>query len=106
MACVRIAFPDLAWSAGAHPLERKKSCGERPIALLEFAPGFADPNPCERAHVLFVLSGALELELADGVQRVDAGEGCWLDRGTVHRARACGRETTRVLVVSDVEVRP
>lgn len=104
MACVRIAFPDLPWSAGAHPLERKKTCGERPIVLLELAPGFADPNLCQRAHVMFVLSGLLELELAEGVQRLSAGEGCWLDRGTVHRARAHGSEPTRVFVVSDVEV--
>lgn len=104
MACTRIAFPDLAWTAGGHPLERKKLAADRPLALLEFAPGFADPNWCERSHVILVLSGALELELRTGTERLARGECCVIDRGTAHRARNPGSEPVVLFLASEVEV--
>ena len=96
----------MAFEQGGHPLERKKLCTERPLVVLRFEPGFSDPNWCERAHVIYVLSGALELELEGEVRRVTAGNGCWLDRGTRHRARNPGPEPVEAFLVSDVEVAP
>src|SRR5690349_4536086 len=96
VACTRVDFPSLAWTPGGHPLERKKSCPTRPVVLLEFAPGFADPNWCERSHLVYVVSGVLEFELASPeeraakvsrVERFTAGQCCILDAGTSHRAR-------------------
>jgi quercetin dioxygenase-like cupin family protein len=69
---------------------------------LRFAPGFADPNLCERSHAIYVLEGVLELELEEGTRRVAAGEGCWLDRGTRHRARNPGGTPVVAFVVSDL----
>jgi quercetin dioxygenase-like cupin family protein len=105
MAFTPVPFESIPWSAGGHPLERKKIHPERPVVLLEFAPGFADPKWCERAHVLLVLEGALELELADGVARLSAGACGVVDGGTRHRARNPGHEPCVVFVVSDVEMR-
>jgi quercetin dioxygenase-like cupin family protein len=104
MALTRIAFPSMPWHPGGHPLEKKKTQAALPVALLEFAPGFSDPNWCERAHVLFVLEGTLELELADGVTRLAAGECGSVDRGTRHRARNPGEEPCVLFVLSDVEL--
>jgi hypothetical protein len=105
MAFARIAFPDLPWTAGNHPLERKKTVPERCALLLELAPGFEDPNVCERSHILLVLSGVLELELEGEAQRLGAGECCLIDEGTPHRARNPGAEAVVAFVASDIEWR-
>jgi quercetin dioxygenase-like cupin family protein len=94
----------MAWAPGNHPLERKKLCADRPLAMLEFAPGFADPNWCARSHVILVLSGALELELEAGVERLAAGECCAIDAGTRHRARNPGDVAVVAFIASEIEV--
>jgi quercetin dioxygenase-like cupin family protein len=109
VSCTHFSFAGAPFEQGGHPLEHKKVCAERPVAILRFEPGFADPNWCERAHVIYVLSGALELELRDGRQRrqrVAAGDGCWLDLGTAHRASNPGSEPVVALIVSDVALAP
>jgi quercetin dioxygenase-like cupin family protein len=95
----------LPWIAGNHPLERKKLVAGRPVVLIEFAPGFADPNWCERSHVIFVLGGTLEIELQASVERFVEGECCVIDAGTPHRARNGGSDAVRAFIASDIEVR-
>ena len=103
MAVTRIPFPAMEFTQSpTHPLEQKKVAEGRSAAVLRFAPGFADPNPCRRSHVLYVLSGALELALEDRVERIAEGEACWVDRGSVHHARNPGDEPALVFIVSDV----
>src|SRR5689334_24548158 len=92
MSCTCFAFAAAPFEQGAHPLEQKKVARDRPVGLLRFAPGFADANWCTRAHAIYVLQGTLELELRDRVQPVPAGDACWLDAGTEHRARTAGDE--------------
>jgi quercetin dioxygenase-like cupin family protein len=81
-----VHFAALPWQQGAHPLERKKTVAAGGATLLEFAPGFADPNWCENGHVGYVISGALGLEFADATERVEAGEAFVVEPGTKHRA--------------------
>jgi len=103
MAVTRIPFGEIEWAQSpTHPLEQKKVMPGRGAALLSFAPGFGDPDPCERSHVLCVLEGVLELELDDRVERIAAGEACWIDRGSRHRARNPSAEATVVFIVSDI----
>jgi quercetin dioxygenase-like cupin family protein len=104
MSCTRIDFPDLAWGPGGHPLERKKACPDRPIVLLEFAPGFADPNWCERSHLVYVVSGTLSFQFAGGVEHFAAGQSCVIDAGTAHCARNDGAEVVVAFVASEIEV--
>jgi mannose-6-phosphate isomerase-like protein (cupin superfamily) len=106
MGLTRIAFPSLPWQPGAHPLEKKKTAAARPVTLLEFAPGFADPNWCERAHVFLILAGTLELELRDGPARLATGECGIVDAGTPHRARNPGDVPCVLFAVSDVVAPP
>ena len=102
MSCTHFEFASAPFVPGGHPLEQKKLCADRPVGMLRFEPGFADPNWCERAHVIYVLSGTLELELRDRTQRVTAGNGCWLDAGTPHRASNPGSEPAAMVIVSDI----
>ena len=106
MSCTRIDFPELVWMPGGHPLERKKVSPTRPIGLLEFAPGFADPNWCERSHLIYVVSGRLSLEFTDGVQRFESGQSCLIDRGTRHRAQNDGEEAVIAFIASEIEFGP
>jgi mannose-6-phosphate isomerase-like protein (cupin superfamily) len=94
----------MAWTAGGHPLERKKHHGEKSITLLEFAAGFSDPKWCERSHVLYVIEGSLELEFDEGVAVLYEGECGVVDAGTRHRVRNAGDDVCRVFAVSDVDV--
>ena len=100
----RLCPDELAWVQGAHPLERKKAAAARPMLVIEFAPGFADPNQCLRSHVIYVLSGELCLQLDERVERVAAGQACWIDAGTEHRARNDGEVKVVAFVASDLEV--
>jgi len=93
-------FSDVPWQPGNHPLERKK-VSDGGLTLLEFAPGFSDPNVCERSHVLFVLEGTLTLELRAETVAVQAGNAFWLDRGTEHRASNRGNVPVVLFVASD-----
>lgn len=107
MSCTRLSPDALPWTQGGHPLERKKASAQRPMLLIEFAPGFIDPNLCLRSHVIYVLSGVLSLELADGSERgperFGAGQACWLDAGTTHRARNDGQVPVVAFIASDLE---
>lgn len=103
MSCVRLSPDALPWTQGGHPLEQKKASTERPMLLIEFAPGFIDPNTCLRSHVIYVLSGELSLELAERVERFAAGQACWLDPGTEHRARNDGEVPVVAFIASDLE---
>lgn len=103
MACTRVPLDALPWVPGGHPLERKKVGALPGVALLEFAPGFADPNWCRRAHVVYVLSGVLTFELETGLVQIAAGESCVLDAGTAHRAGNSGAEPAVMFIASDLE---
>jgi quercetin dioxygenase-like cupin family protein len=100
MAFTRLPFSSSDWVAGSHPLEKKKSFADDPIVLLEFAPGFADPNWCERGHIIHVLSGTLDLELNERTENIQTGDACVLAPGTAHRAANSGSEPVRLFVVS------
>jgi quercetin dioxygenase-like cupin family protein len=102
-----VAFTKISFASpfvqGAHPLERKKNSQHPSVVMLEFAPGFADPSWCRRAHIVYVLRGELTPEV-DGVrERIAAGESCVLDGGTPHRAANEGTEPVLAFVASDLE---
>jgi quercetin dioxygenase-like cupin family protein len=97
---------ELPWTAGGHPLERKKVSPDRPMLVVEFAPGFVDPNECVRSHVIYVLSGELCLQLDDRAERLGAGQACWIDAGTTHRASNDGTVPVVAFIASDLEGHP
>ncbi|MFI5166817.1 MAG: cupin domain-containing protein [Thermoanaerobaculales bacterium] len=99
MAFTRLPLDSVVWAAGGNPLERKKTAAAG-ATVIEFAPGFADPNWCERAHVAYVLSGTLRLEVAGRIEEVAAGDGFVTDRGTPHRASNPGADPVRLFVIT------
>jgi quercetin dioxygenase-like cupin family protein len=74
--------------------------GRPAITLLDFAPGFEDPNLCLNGHFIYVLEGSLELVMEAGRERLEVGEACFLDPGTGHRALNPGQEPARLIVVA------
>lgn len=101
MSCRVLDFRAVAWTPGAHPLERKRAIEGAPAVELIFEPGFHDPHPCRHGHCGYVLEGTLAFELEDGTQRViEAGNGFLIDAGTLHQARNPGATAVRVFVYS------
>lgn len=95
-----IAFSSMAWQAGAHPLESKKTAAAHAVGLLRFGPGFRDPNLCTRSHAGYVLEGELVFETEEGDLVVRAGEAFAIDAGTGHRAANRGARDATVFIVS------
>jgi mannose-6-phosphate isomerase-like protein (cupin superfamily) len=102
MSATHVVWDELPWQQGNHPLEFKKVVEGRPCVMLMFMPGFADPNLCQRSHVLHVLEGQLSLELEGQKLQLGPGECCVLAAGTSHRARNDAAEPVIVLAVSDL----
>ena len=100
MSFTRLPFGSLEWIPGAHPLERKKLVADHAVVLLEFAAGFEDPNWCERGHIIYVIEGTLELELAGRSELLTVGDACVIDPHTPHRARNPADAPVRLFVVS------
>ena len=100
MACTAVRLSSLPWTAGAHPLERKKVGPAGLPIVIEFAPGFRDPNLCTRSHVIYVIRGALGLELAAGREVIAAGDCFVLEAGTPHRAFTEGDVPVQLFIVS------
>lgn len=98
MSLLRIPFPSAPWTAGSHSLERKKAAGN--VALLEFLPGFQDPNWCTHGHYIFVVSGVLDIATRDEVFQFSAGEACTVEPLTEHRAQNSGDGPVTLFVVS------
>jgi quercetin dioxygenase-like cupin family protein len=101
-----VPFASLPYVQGGHPLERKKTGAHPAVTVLEFAPGFADPNWCRRAHIVYVLQGVLTFELERGGEAVAAGNSCVIEAGTAHRARNDGPDPVVAFVASDLSADP
>jgi mannose-6-phosphate isomerase-like protein (cupin superfamily) len=92
-------FPDMPWVQGGHPLEKKKAAGDA-LTLLEFAPGFEDPNWCGHGHVIYIVEGEFGLTLAGEQLRLTAGEACRVSPGERHKAINPGELPVRLFVWS------
>lgn len=71
---------------GLARLKELSAYGRR-IRLVEFLPGFSDPQWCLKGHAVYVLEGVIESEYGDGVSTRRAGEAYVLPPGVKHRSR-------------------
>ena len=79
---------------------RSFTLGDIRIRQVTYSPGYLADHWCQKGHVLFVLSGELETELADGrVFRMGAGHSYQVaDGAEAHRSRT---ETGATLFIVD-----
>jgi hypothetical protein len=70
-----IAFGTVEWShvsrtehpgETGHAIWRTQHFGDIRMRMVEYSPGYLADHWCQKGHVLLVLSGELETELADG----------------------------------------
>ena len=75
MKIEQIPFGTTDWSsvsATAHPGEtgtalwRTREFGDIRVRIVEYSPGYLADHWCSKGHILLVLEGELETELADG----------------------------------------
>ena len=75
MRMEQIPFATTDWgtvSATTHPGEtgtalwRTREFGGIRVRIVEYSPGYLADHWCSKGHILFVLEGELETELADG----------------------------------------
>jgi quercetin dioxygenase-like cupin family protein len=75
MKIVNLPFGITDWNAieptfhageTGHAIWRTLQLGDLRIRMVEYTPGYAADHWCHKGHILFVLEGELETELADG----------------------------------------
>lgn len=76
--------------------------GSLRVRLVDYSAGYLSDHWCKRGHIMFVVSGVLELELADGqVFRLKQGMSFEVsDQESVHRTRT-GTDTGATLFIVD-----
>lgn len=96
-----VRFDDLPWEErGAARLKEVTAHGRR-IRLVEFLPGFSDPNWCLKGHAVYVLQGVVDSHYADGVSTRAAGEAYIIPAGVKHRSANPYGQPARLLVVDE-----
>ena len=94
-------FEAADWTDRGRARLKELSAHGRRVRLVEFLPGFSDPNWCLKGHAVYVLSGVLESEYADGFSSRRAGEAYVIPSGARHRSRNLGAEPVRLLIVDE-----
>jgi len=99
-----ILFDQIEWQS-PRPGVRFKTVhdGSRQLRLVEFSENFVEVEPCEKAHVGFVLSGILEVDFSGQVVRIPEGSAIAIPSGTAHahKARAV-TPTVRLFLVESI----
>jgi quercetin dioxygenase-like cupin family protein len=85
---------------GAARLKELSAYGKR-LRIVEFGPGFSDPNWCRKGHVVYVLEGVIESEYEDGDSSRRAGEAYVIPAGVKHRSRNPHGVSATLLIVDD-----
>jgi quercetin dioxygenase-like cupin family protein len=89
MSTSRIDFEPLPWVQAAEGLRYKAAEREgRRVRLVEFAPGYAEAEPCVKSHAGYVVEGELEIEFSDRTERLVRGDALII-HGEPHSAKAC-----------------
>jgi quercetin dioxygenase-like cupin family protein len=103
MRSFKIDFDSLAWQSllpGARAKVHRE--GEKQVRLVEFTSEFVEPQWCEKGHIGFVLSGALEVDFRGDVISYPEGSGIFIPSGSsgAHKARSV-TPVVRLVLVED-----
>ncbi len=75
MKMVNIPFDTTDWDAieptihpgdSGHAIWRTRLAGDTRVRMVEYTPGYVANHWCQKGHILLVLEGELETQLADG----------------------------------------
>ncbi len=86
----KVHFDSLEWQSllpGARAKVYRK--GSKQIRLVEFTSEFVEPQWCEKGHIGFVLSGALEVDFRGEVVSYPEGSGIFISSGSSGAHKAC-----------------
>lgn len=72
------------------------------VRLVDYSPGYLSDHWCKRGHIMYVVSGVLEVEMAGGpVERLTPGMSFEVsDQESTHRTRT-GHDTGATLFIVD-----
>jgi quercetin dioxygenase-like cupin family protein len=99
-----IDFAALPWQSPAPGVRFKAVVrGGLKLRLLEFSPGFVEPDWCRKGHVGWVLEGTLRIEFPGGTETFRAGQGVFLLAGEAerHKAHVVGDAVRLILVEAE-----
>jgi len=98
-------FGSLDWEAPLPGLRSKTAIlAGKKLRLVEFCAEFEEPTWCTRGHWGYVLSGAIEVDIAGAVHRFGAGDIVAIPPGETTRHRHHGTLETAVLfLVEDID---
>lgn len=97
---VLVRFEELPWESPIPGVRFKAfTRGAQRLRLLEFAPGFEEPDWCTKGHAIHVLEGTFTLRLRDRDVRMKAGDVGFLAAGEgAHKAVLGSTEHVRLLL--------
>ena len=104
MSQFKVDFDSMEWQSGREGVRFKLfQEGARQLRLVEFMSGEVAPDWCSQGHIGFVLSGALDIDVAGKVVSFSEGDGIFLPSGqsSAHRATSI-TPGTRLVMVEDV----
>jgi quercetin dioxygenase-like cupin family protein len=102
MAGSQVDFTKLDWEGWASGTgARVKAATEhgQRVRLFEMAPGFVEPQWCERGHAGYVVRGEYVTELDGQMWTMQTGQGFILPPGTRHRSRNNGSLPATLFIV-------
>ncbi|HSM93788.1 MAG TPA: hypothetical protein VLT47_12975 [Anaeromyxobacteraceae bacterium] len=102
---VLVPFDALPWESPMPGVRFKAFVrGGQRLRLLEFSPGFEEPEWCTRGHAFHVLTGSFKLRTREGETRFAAGDVGFLPAGDAgaHKAVLGSEESARLLLFETV----
>jgi quercetin dioxygenase-like cupin family protein len=100
----RVPFSALPWQSMAVGAQHKVAeRGGKRVRLVELTDSFIEPDWCSKAHVGYVLEGAVEVGFEARVERFAQGDGFLIQAGSddKHKAKALTPRAL-LLIVEDV----
>jgi quercetin dioxygenase-like cupin family protein len=84
--------PETHAGTSGHAVWQTRHFGSIRVRMVEYSPGYLADHWCEKGHILLVLEGELETELADGrMFRLTSGMSYQVaDRAEPHRSASAG----------------